>query len=197
MRSSSGISSPTRRLPACGFTITVNGPYGLGIARILPAGASANDLRRRCTPRRLGSRPPRPRVRSRRFPRGDVGDWRSRSSSCLQFRTKSPGAIVVSRRTSSSGLPSAQWNTGVAKPSSSSRHSSTWCASSAPPDVGPRGLEPPVALGDLRGGHVAATRHALPGLVDDGGDERGGLGGRQPRGGPSAMASATRTSPSP
>ena len=51
--------------------------------------------------------------------------WRSRSRSCLQFRTKSPGAISVSRRTSSNGLPSAQWNTGVAKPASSSRQSCT------------------------------------------------------------------------
>src|SRR3990172_12534584 len=37
VRSSSGISSPTCRLPACGFTITVSSPKGVDMARILPA----------------------------------------------------------------------------------------------------------------------------------------------------------------
>src|SRR5512132_2305449 len=47
VRSSSGTSSPTRRRPARGFTITVSSPEGLGIGRILLRGRprAVGDLR--------------------------------------------------------------------------------------------------------------------------------------------------------
>ena len=173
-RSAPGARADTP-LPACGLAITARVPNGLAVMAASYARPPCTRRRRasRIAARLRGTAPP-----SRRSATSSI--WRSRSMSCLQLRTKSPGAISVSSRTSSSGFPSAQWNTGVAKPASSSGR--------APPGARPRsGGSAATGAGAARSapwsprsGSSPEQRDALARLVDDGVSERRDLG--RPRG---------------
>ena len=152
-RSSAGELSRTRPRPAWGFAIDGERAERTGHAvRIV-------CYRRRCRRRRRGGRP----CAGSADELGDLGrrhvlDLAQEVERAACSCGRSPPAPSRSpASTSSSGLPSAQWKIGVAKPGSSSRQSCTWCSSS----VRRTGRhDPGELLVALRGHRAWASRRA-------------------------------------